>query len=117
MPRGRGANLGGKDKGHRGGEPFRRAGAAERCRPRAGPFRPSAWRSCRVLTSVLAVVQLAGLTIMVLTGLLSYASYSPRLPGNDQTPGAGLLKLYLFSWPTHPARSTRRVPCSMTIRA
>ncbi len=33
----------------------------------------------------------------------SQYAYNPRLPGNDQTPGAGLLKFYLFSWPTHPA--------------
>ena len=75
-------------------------------RPPPGPFRPGAWRSPLRglwLTSVLAVVLLAGLAIMVLTGLLSYASYNPRLPGNDQTRGAGLLKVYLFSWPTHPA--------------
>jgi DMSO/TMAO reductase YedYZ molybdopterin-dependent catalytic subunit len=40
---------------------------------------------------------------MAVTGLLSYASYNPRLPGNDQTPGARLLKFYLFSWPTDPS--------------
>ncbi len=75
-------------------------------RPPPGPFRPGAWRSPLRglwLTLVLAVVLLAGLAVMVATGLLSYASYNPRLPGNDQTPGAGLLKFYLFSWPTHPA--------------
>jgi DMSO/TMAO reductase YedYZ molybdopterin-dependent catalytic subunit len=74
--------------------------------PPPGPFRPGAWRSPLRglwLTSVLAVVLLAGLTIMAVTGLLSYASYDPRLPGNDQTPGAGLLRFYLFSWPTHPS--------------
>ena len=38
-----------------------------------------------------------------MTGLLSYAAYDPLLPGNDQTPGAGLLRFYLFSWPTHPS--------------
>jgi DMSO/TMAO reductase YedYZ molybdopterin-dependent catalytic subunit len=31
------------------------------------------------------------------------AAYNPRLPGNDATPGAGLLHFYLFSWPTHPS--------------
>jgi DMSO/TMAO reductase YedYZ molybdopterin-dependent catalytic subunit len=70
-----------------------------------GPFRPSAWRSPlrgRWLTSVLGLVLLGGLTILAVTGLLSYAAYNPRLPGNDQTPGAPLLKFYLFSWPTHP---------------
>ncbi|MEP7025173.1 MAG: molybdopterin-dependent oxidoreductase, partial [Actinomycetota bacterium] len=43
------------------------------------------------------------LSIMVATGLLSYAAYDPRLGNNDTTPGAGLLKFYLFNWPTHPA--------------
>ena len=71
-----------------------------------GPFRPGFWKSPLRglwLTSVLAVVLLAGLSVMVITGLLSYAAYNPRLPHNDQTPGASLLKFYLFSWPTHPA--------------
>jgi DMSO/TMAO reductase YedYZ molybdopterin-dependent catalytic subunit len=74
--------------------------------PPPGPFRPGVWRSPLRglwLTSVLAVVLLAGLTILVVTGLLSYAAYNPRLPGNDATPGAGLLHFYLFSWPTHPS--------------
>ena len=52
---------------------------------------------------MLAVVLLGGLTMMAVTGLLSYAAYDPRLPGNDQTPGAGLLQFYLFSWPTDPS--------------
>jgi len=71
-----------------------------------GPFRPGFWKSPLRglwLTSVLAVVLLAGLSVMVITGLLSYAAYNPRLPHNDPTPGASLLKFYLFSWPTHPA--------------
>ena len=74
--------------------------------PPPGPFRPRAWRSPLRglwLTSVLAVVLLAGLTILAVTGLLSYAAYDPLLPGNDQTPGAGLLRFYMFSWPTHPS--------------
>ncbi len=65
-----------------------------------------AWRSPLRglwLTSVLAVVLLAGLTILAVTGLLSYAAYDPLLPGNDQTPGAGLLRFYMFSWPTDPS--------------
>ena len=49
------------------------------------------------------MVLLAGLTILAVTGLLSYAAYDPLLPGNDQTPGAGLLRFYMFSWPTHPS--------------
>lgn len=71
-----------------------------------GPFRPGRWRSPLRglwLTSVLAVVLLAGLPVLALTGLLSYAAYNPLLPGNDQTPGAGLLHFYLFSWPAHPS--------------
>ena len=74
--------------------------------PPPGPFRPGTWRSPLRglwLTSLLGVVLLAGLTIMAVTGLLSYAAYNPRLPHNDPTPGAGLLKFYLFSWPTRPA--------------
>ncbi len=74
--------------------------------PPPGPFRPGVWRSPLRglwLTSILGVVLLAGLTILAVTGLLSYAAYDPRLPGNDETPGAGLLRFYLFSWPTHPS--------------
>jgi len=74
--------------------------------PPPGPFRPGTWRSPLRglwLTSVLAVVLLGGLTILAVTGLLSYAAYDPLLPGNDQTPGAGLLRFYVFSWPTHPS--------------
>jgi DMSO/TMAO reductase YedYZ molybdopterin-dependent catalytic subunit len=53
------------------------------------------------LTSVFASVLLAGLPIVIVTGLLSYAAYNPRL-GNDQTPDAGALRFYFFDWPTHP---------------
>ena len=75
-------------------------------RPPPGPFRPGTWRSPlrgQWLTSLLGLVLLVGLTILAVTGLLSYAAYNPRLPGNDETSGAGLLKFYLFSWPTHPS--------------
>jgi DMSO/TMAO reductase YedYZ molybdopterin-dependent catalytic subunit len=71
-----------------------------------GALRASAFRSPLRgpwLTSVLGLVLLVGLPVMAVTGLLSYAAYDPRLPGNDQTPGAGLLKFYLFSWPDGPA--------------
>jgi DMSO/TMAO reductase YedYZ molybdopterin-dependent catalytic subunit len=75
---------------------------------RAGPPRPlraDAFRSPLRgpwLTAVLGLVLLGGLTVVAVTGLLSYAAYNPRLPGNDQTPGARLLKFYLFPWPTGP---------------
>jgi DMSO/TMAO reductase YedYZ molybdopterin-dependent catalytic subunit len=49
------------------------------------------------------MVLLVGLAVVVVTGLLSYAAYEPRLPGNDTTPGRGLLGFYLFEWPTDPA--------------
>jgi DMSO/TMAO reductase YedYZ molybdopterin-dependent catalytic subunit len=73
--------------------------------PPPGPFRPRFWRSPirgPWLTAVLASVLLVGITVVFLTGLLSYAAYNPGLPGNDQTPGKGVLGFYLFSWPTRP---------------
>jgi DMSO/TMAO reductase YedYZ molybdopterin-dependent catalytic subunit len=75
---------------------------------RAGPSRPlraDAFRSPLRgpwLTALLGLVLLGGLTVVAVTGLLSYAAYNPRLPGNDQTPGARLLKFYLFPWPAGP---------------
>ena len=72
-----------------------------------GPFRASSWRSPLRgpwLTSVLALALLVGLTVVIVTGLLSYAAYDPSLGGsNEQTPARGALGLYLFSWPTSPA--------------
>ena len=48
-------------------------------------------------------ILLVGVTVLFVTGLLSYAAYNPDLaPGNDQTPNKGLLGFYLFSWPTSP---------------
>ncbi|MEU9120934.1 molybdopterin-dependent oxidoreductase [Streptomyces sp. NPDC048506] len=75
--------------------------------PPASPFDPSFWRSSLRgprLTAVLGVVLLAGITLLFVTGLLSYAAYNPNLAGgvNDKTPGKGLLGFYLFSWPTDP---------------
>jgi DMSO/TMAO reductase YedYZ molybdopterin-dependent catalytic subunit len=70
------------------------------------PFSPGFWRSPLRgpwLTSVLGVVLLGGITVLFLTGLLSYAAYNPDLsPVNDKTPDKGVLGFYLFSWPTDP---------------
>ncbi|RXS72656.1 hypothetical protein EST92_23080 [Streptomyces sp. TM32] len=71
------------------------------------PTSPSFWRSPLRgpwLTAVLGAVLLAGITLLFVTGLLSYAAYNPDLVGgvNDKTPGKGLLGCYLFSWPTGP---------------
>lgn len=75
---------------------------------RRSPADPRSWRSPLRgpwLTSALAAVLLAGLLVMIVTGLLSYAAYDPRLGGsNDQTPQAGLLASWIrFDWPTSPA--------------
>jgi DMSO/TMAO reductase YedYZ molybdopterin-dependent catalytic subunit len=73
--------------------------------PPPGPFRPTFWRSPLRgpwLTAVLGLLLLGGITVMIVTGLLSYAAYEPNLPANDLTPGRGLLGFYLFDWPTHP---------------
>jgi hypothetical protein len=71
------------------------------------PTSPAFWRSPLRgpwFTSVLGVVLLGGITVLFVTGLLSYAAYNPDLaPVNDQTPGKGLLGFYLFSWPTDPS--------------
>ena len=75
-------------------------------RPGRGPFAPDFWRSPLRgprFTSVLGVVLLAGVTLVFVTGLLSYAAYNPGLaPVNDKTPGKGILGFYLFPWPTDP---------------
>ncbi len=54
------------------------------------------------LTSILGLVLLVGVTIVFVTGLLSYAAYNPGLGSNDQTPGHGWLGFFFFSWPTRP---------------
>jgi DMSO/TMAO reductase YedYZ molybdopterin-dependent catalytic subunit len=52
---------------------------------------------------VLGVVLLVGITVLFVTGLLSYAAYNPNLSAvNDKTPDKGILGFYLFSWPTGP---------------
>ncbi|WP_428957027.1 molybdopterin-dependent oxidoreductase [Streptomyces sp. cg35] len=70
------------------------------------PTSPGFWRSPLRgpgLTSVLGLVLLAGITVLFVTGLLSYAAYNPDLARvNDKTPDKGLLGFYLFAWPTHP---------------
>ncbi|WP_031486932.1 molybdopterin-dependent oxidoreductase [Streptomyces bicolor] len=74
--------------------------------PRSSPFSPSFWRSPLRgpwLTSWLGVVLLGGITVLFVTGLVSYAAYNPNLsPVNDQTPDKGILGFYLFPWPTDP---------------
>ncbi|NUP44028.1 MAG: molybdopterin-dependent oxidoreductase, partial [Streptomyces sp.] len=73
---------------------------------RRTPFSPSFWRSPLRgpwFTSVLGIVLLGGVTVLFVTGLLSYAAYNPDLSRvNDQTPDKGILGFYLFSWPTDP---------------
>lgn len=70
------------------------------------PFSPGFWRSPlrgARFTSVLGIVLLGGITVLFLTGLVSYAAYNPNLdPVNDKTPDKGILGFYLFSWPTDP---------------
>ncbi|MYU26689.1 molybdopterin-dependent oxidoreductase [Streptomyces sp. SID7810] len=70
------------------------------------PSAPGFWRSPLRgpwFTSVLGTVLLAGITVLFLTGLVSYAAYNPNLsPVNDQTPDKGVLGFYLFAWPTGP---------------
>ncbi|QTE02565.1 molybdopterin-dependent oxidoreductase [Streptomyces cyanogenus] len=70
------------------------------------PSSPGFWRSPLRgpwFTSVLGLVLLAGITVLFVTGLVSYAAYNPGLSRvNDQTPGKGILGFYLFAWPTGP---------------
>ncbi|WP_299538686.1 molybdopterin-dependent oxidoreductase [uncultured Streptomyces sp.] len=70
------------------------------------PARPGFWRSPLRgvrFTAVLGLVLLAGLTLVFVTGFLSYAAYNPDLAAvNDKTPDKGLLGFYLFAWPTGP---------------
>lgn len=96
-------DLSATDGGRKSGRSLRRLRLP--ARPPGGPFRREFWRSPvrgPWLTAVFGLVLLAGLSIVVITGLLSYAAYNPDLRGNDLTPGKGLFGFYLFSWPTHP---------------
>ncbi|MBO8192191.1 molybdopterin-dependent oxidoreductase [Streptomyces oryzae] len=86
-------------------------------RIRPGRFRPTRLQSVRLpsdpgfwrsplrgpyLTALLGAVLLAGITVLFVTGLLSYAAYNPELRSNDRTPDHGLFGFYLFAWPTDP---------------
>ncbi|MGW4690635.1 molybdopterin-dependent oxidoreductase [Streptomyces sp. NPDC004244] len=74
--------------------------------PPPGPSRPEFWRSPLRgpwLTAVFGLVLLVGITVLLVTGLVSYAAYNPDLAAvNDQTPDKGWLGFYLFPWPTSP---------------
>jgi DMSO/TMAO reductase YedYZ molybdopterin-dependent catalytic subunit len=79
---------------------------SEEQRPRA--LRGIVWRSPlrgSWLTAVLGLTLLAGLPVVMATGLLSNAAYDPRVAGNVLLQGRSLSPLdwYLFAWPTHPA--------------
>jgi DMSO/TMAO reductase YedYZ molybdopterin-dependent catalytic subunit len=52
---------------------------------------------------VFGSVLVVGIPVMFITGLVSYAAYNPRLPGNDTTPTHGVLGFYLFNWITSPS--------------
>ena len=59
-----------------------------------GPFRRASWRSPLRgpwLTSVLGAALLAGIPIVVLTGLLSYVAYEPGDGRNNLIGDPGLL--------------------------
>ncbi|MEU9988793.1 molybdopterin-dependent oxidoreductase [Streptomyces sp. NPDC048045] len=70
------------------------------------PTSPGFWRSPlrgTWFTSMLGLVLLAGITVLFVTGLVSYAAYNPGLSRvNDTTPDKGILGFYLFPWPTGP---------------
>ncbi|MFI7005031.1 molybdopterin-dependent oxidoreductase [Streptomyces sp. NPDC050145] len=72
----------------------------------SSPSSPAFWRSPLRgprFTSVLGLVLLVGVTVLFVTGLVSYAAYNPDLaPVNDKTPDKGILGFYLFDWPTDP---------------
>ncbi|MFI1964295.1 molybdopterin-dependent oxidoreductase [Streptomyces pathocidini] len=81
-------------------------GDGQHTTPPSLPSSPGFWRSpVRGVrfTAVLGVVLLGGITLLFVTGLVSYAAYNPGLaPVNDKTPGRGWLGFYLFDWPTDP---------------
>ncbi|MGW3111395.1 molybdopterin-dependent oxidoreductase [Streptomyces sp. NPDC001091] len=71
------------------------------------PASPRFWRSPvrgTWFTAVLGLVLLGGISVLFVTGLVSYAAYDPDLsPVNDTTPDKGLLGFYLFDWPAGPS--------------
>ena len=78
----------------------------ERLRPPGPLFRAQVWRSPLRgpwLTAQLARVLLVGLPVLLVTGLLSYAAYEPRFPGNAFPVDPGWLRLPYFAWPTRPS--------------
>ncbi|MYV89673.1 molybdopterin-dependent oxidoreductase [Streptomyces sp. SID1034] len=85
---------------------WRRLRAAVAAGPPPGPARPEFWRSPirgPWLTAVFGLALLCGVSVLFVTGLLSYAAYDPDLARiNDQTPDKGVLGFYLFTWPTSP---------------
>ncbi|GAA3547416.1 molybdopterin-dependent oxidoreductase [Amycolatopsis ultiminotia] len=86
------------------GFPARLWRALARHRP-GGPFSARAWRSPLRgpwLTSVFGSVLLVGLPVVIITGLLSYAAYSPQF-GQAFPADVGWLRLPLFSWPAGPS--------------
>jgi DMSO/TMAO reductase YedYZ molybdopterin-dependent catalytic subunit len=71
-----------------------------------GPFRRSFWKSparSRRVTAALGLILLPLLSVIVITGFLSYIAYNPRLRGNDSTPGATALRFLFFQWPGGPS--------------
>ena len=77
------------------------------CGPAPGPARRSFWRSPirgPWLASVLGAALLVAISIVSITGLLSYVAYSPQLGDNGRFWGdPGLLGAFVFTWPTSPS--------------
>lgn len=86
------------------GFPARLWRALARYRP-PGFGRSRLWRSPLRgpwLTSVFGLLLLLGLPLVVVTGLLSYAAYSPQF-GQAMPTDVGWLQLPQFDWPTRPS--------------
>jgi DMSO/TMAO reductase YedYZ molybdopterin-dependent catalytic subunit len=85
------------------GFPARFWRALERHRP-PGWRRLAAWRSPLRgpwLTAILGAILLAGLPLVIITGLLSYVAYGPQF-GQAIPADPGWLRLPAFDWPTRP---------------